>query len=292
MIAERAYAKINLFLDVISRRTDGFHDIKSVMHSLSLSDELTFVFSESATTEINLHIIGDDTIPSDDSNLVTRAAKKYLEKIGESIKIDITLEKNIPACAGLGGGSSDAAAALRALNCKFEERLSFDELILLASEIGSDVPYCLFGGTSLCLGRGETVIPTEAPKKMNFVIAKGKGRVSTPTAYKKLDELFNNFEERDRLPSDEALTALLDSLEKGELPTAPLYNIFEEAVKEDLPEVAELKDGLISLGATCALMSGSGPSVFGVFESAEAAEIAAKALTEKGILAISTETVE
>jgi 4-diphosphocytidyl-2-C-methyl-D-erythritol kinase len=152
---EFAYAKINLTLDVVSKRSDGFHDIESVMHSLSLCDELIFTVCESDKTEISLEIKGNDSLPTDKNNLVCRAALLYLDKIGESARIGVTLIKKIPSAAGLAGGSSDAAATLRAMNRLYDGRLSEDELLTLAASIGSDVPYCLVGGTALCEGRGE-----------------------------------------------------------------------------------------------------------------------------------------
>ena len=152
-ISEKAYAKINLFLDVVGKRADGFHEIKSVMQSVSLFDEVDVSVERADYSCITIKVENSD-IPADERNLAYLAAEAFLDKTGISAAVDITLRKYIPDRAGLGGGSSDAAAVLRALNMAFGDPLSKNELIALAEALGSDVPFCLVGGTRLCEGKG------------------------------------------------------------------------------------------------------------------------------------------
>jgi 4-diphosphocytidyl-2-C-methyl-D-erythritol kinase len=169
MITKQAYAKINTYLDVISKRDDGFHDILSVMRRVSLADNVRMEIFDSSETGINLSVKGDD-LPCDERNLVYRAAVKFLEKFKICSKINIEIEKKIPIGAGLAGGSADAAATLRALNRIFN-LASEEQLLEIAAEIGSDVPFCLLGGTALCEGRGEIITPIKSPKNVHFVVA-------------------------------------------------------------------------------------------------------------------------
>ncbi len=281
----KAYAKINLFLDVISRRPDGFHNIKSVMHSLSLCDDLAFTVSPSDYTDISVKIKGNDSLPTDENNLVFKAAVLYLEAIGETAKIEIALEKNIPSSAGLGGGSSDAAATLCALNDYFDRKLSSDELLSLGERLGSDVPFCILGGTALCEGRGEVLSKIPFNASVNFVIAIGAASISTPKAYAALDARYSDFDGTVKTGGDELFPKFLEKIVSGEAPTELLFNVFEKTVCEDIHEVVDLKSRLVSLGALGALMSGSGPSVFGIFADEEAAKHAASALSAEGIRA-------
>jgi 4-diphosphocytidyl-2-C-methyl-D-erythritol kinase len=281
MVTERAYAKINLTLDVVGKRADGFHDIESVMHSLSLCDELHFSFSPSPSTEISLKIKGNDSLPTDGGNLIVRAAVLYLERIGETLKADVTLDKRIPSSAGLGGGSSDAAATLRAMNAYFNGRLSENELLSLGASLGSDVPYCLFGGTALCRGRGELLTAIETDAKGIFVIAIGSDSVSTPKAYAELDRIYSDFKEVDPVGTEKN-KKMLESLSRGEISVSSLYNVFEDAAIPTCPSVSEIKKIMTASGALGSLMSGSGPSVFGIFDSEDTALSARDILEANG----------
>lgn len=290
-LTEKAYAKINLYLDVLAKREDGFHDIKTVMHAVSLADELSFCVSPSTETNVILKIIGDDVIPTDDRNLVVKAAKGFSSKSKRKFKAEITLVKNIPSSAGLAGGSSDAAATLRALNRLFEFPLSQDELFSLASSLGSDVPFCLVGGTALCEGRGEVLTPLSVDKKMYFVIAKGNSSVSTPEAYSRLDELYSDFADYDIGAAEKRYEIFSDSLHSGDV-SASLYNVFEEAVSSQAPEVARFKSLLLNeLGAKAAIMSGSGPAVFAVFDSEDEAVSAVNRLNSLNITAYAVNSI-
>lgn len=291
MPKKNAYAKVNLYLDVISRRDDGFHGIESVMHSLSLSDELDFSFYPSENTEFSLNIVGNDAIPTDKSNLIVKAALAYLEEVGEKVGMNITLKKRIPSSAGLGGGSSDAAATLRLLNEYFDGRLDEKALISLGARLGSDVPFCLREKTSVCRGRGELMNEAEVKEKMYFVIAIGSGSVSTPRAYGLLDKRYSNFDGTVDRGDYPRVSSLLSDLKEGIIPTNSLYNIFEDEIAAELPEITEIKKMLLSLGATSAMMSGSGPSVFGLFESEASAEDAKEKLSEAGYRAFAAKSL-
>lgn len=278
MIVELANAKINLFLNVCARRADGFHDIESVMQSVSLCDEIILDADISDKNEINITIEGAD-LPSDRSNLVYRAAEKYLATANLSAKVDIRVKKNIPIAAGLAGGSSDAAATLRAMNRVFGA-FNTDELSAIAAAIGSDVPFCLIGGTAICRGRGELIEKLGAVKSY-AVIAIGADRVSTPEAYTRLDRIYSNFDGSVPTNADRHLDDLLDAINNGTLPTE-LYNIFESNIEDTLKNVIKIKAEMRSCGSKLVLMSGSGPSVFGLFSDAESADNAAAHLRDIG----------
>ena len=265
MVTEIAYAKINLFLDVTGIREDRFHNIKSVMHTISLSDKLTIeaLPSDEACIEVSHN---SAELKNDKDNLVYKSALKYLTKYDIKTKIFITLEKNIPIGAGLGGGSADAAATLRGLNRIFN-RATKDDLLEMAGEIGSDVPLCLVGGIALCEGRGEIITPLDYAPDFNLVVAIGESRVSTPEAYKALDMKFDFcFDDRDKYDFDKTF-----------------YNIFEEVVNSQ--EITKIKECMIKNGAENAMMSGSGPSVFGVFKKEKEAMVAMEELRRLGFSA-------
>ena len=268
---EKAYAKINLFLDVTSRRADGFHDILSVMHTVSLCDDIEL--SAEIDDKISINISCDDpSLPTDEGNIVYTAVLKFLSFYNIYAKVNIRITKRIPIGAGLGGGSADAAATLRALSRVFEKR-DYAALREMASELGSDVPFCLRGGICLCTGRGEKLEPIDSADVSSYVIAIGSSRVSTPKAYAALDDKYDNFlPQRDKKP-----------LLNANNPTP--YNIFEEVTNFD--EIAKIKEIMQKSGAEYTLMSGSGPSVFGRFENDEKAEGACLALREACFTAFS-----
>lgn len=280
IVKENAYAKINLYLDVLGRRDDGFHDILSVMHSVSLCDMLTLSCIESDRTEIIIST-DDPEIPTDRSNIVYSAVEAYLNYFKINAKVDIHIEKRIPVGAGLGGGSSDAAATLRALNKVFHKG-DIDQLYDLAAELGSDVPFCIWGGLCVCVGRGEMLTPVSMCDETSYVISIGKERVSTPKAYAALDRLYNDFKERKSdkaVANNEMIINLLSDREKS----IPVYNIFEQVIRFD--EIDKIKEIMTKNGAEYTLMSGSGPSVFGKFNDSLRAEVACESLNKAGFSA-------
>ena len=280
-VKEKAYAKINLYLDVTEKREDGFHEIKTVMHTVSLADDIT-VFSEPTrgASQVRISIDGAAFLPTDGRNLAVKAAKLFLERAGLLANINIKMKKNIPVAAGLAGGSSDAAAVLRAMNKLFGKPFGEKAMLSLSAELGSDVPYCLLGKTALCEGRGEIMTRLPDLKGAHFLIVKIAEHISTPMAYAELDRVYGDFAEP-HVPSA-PLDELIASLKCGAFDTATLYNVFESAVFGLVPMARVAKERLLELGAKNAMMSGSGPTVFGIFLTNADAERAAEALSREG----------
>lgn len=290
-VKEIAYAKINLHLDVLDRREDGFHSVRTVMQTVTLADEITVSVKPSRKREISLSLVGGGKLPTDSRNLAYKAAELFLDATLIDAAIDIRLNKRIPVAAGLAGGSSDAAATLRALNRLYKKPLSEKRLLSIAAGLGSDVPFCLLGGTALCLGRGEIIERLPCGLDLQLVVAIADEHVSTPMAYSRLDELYGNFVVSRNDDADEIFASLMASIDKRELETEKLFNIFENAVLPICSGAEDIKRRMIELGATHALMSGSGPSVFGIFENAGKAELAAAALKSEGYRAYAARSV-
>ena len=265
-VREDAPAKINLFLDVCGRRHDGYHTLVTVMHSIDLCDRIHLSYDPAGETQISLCVCGGGKdIPSGPDNLVWKAAQTYLGQAGLSGWVSVFLEKRIPSAAGLGGGSSDAAAVLRALDRVAPEPLGREKLCSIAAQLGADVPFCVSGGTALCTGTGEVLTPwTGGP--FAFVIAAGSEPVSTPQAYRVLDRRFDGFREETRHASAQGLQQAVAAGDAVLL--APhLFNLFEEAVFPLAPSALEKKRKLLEYGALGACMSGSGSAVFGLFRN-------------------------
>lgn len=284
-VKEKANAKINLYLDVIAKREDGFHDIKTIMHSISLADEITVMYSPSDEQNIRVLIKGNNFLPTDEKNLVYRAAKIYLDTANKNANIDIRLDKRIPIAAGLAGGSSDAAATLRAMNRIFGKMFSERALFKMAEQLGSDVPYCLYGKTALCEGRGNIITKLPDVLKLNIVVAIANEHVSTPAAYSVLDSMYSSFYGSKETGGEEYYAGIIDSIKKGQLNTDSLFNVFEGAVLPDCKGASGIKKRLLELGASSALMSGSGPSVFGIFKNENQAKKAVEYLQSENITA-------
>ena len=282
MRTERANAKINLYLDVVGKRENGYHNIVSIMQTVSVCDLVSVDFRPGFHTSITLCASGNDRMPTDCRNLAWRAAELYLAETGLSGEVTVTIEKHIPMAAGLAGGSSDAAAVFRAMNRLCGNRLSLEQLCTLGAKLGADIPFCIVGGGALVSGIGEELTPIgEMPFCHMAVACMGEG-ISTPWGYGKLDELHDNF--ASPRASDTKCERLLDAMKKGEILDATdcLYNIFEEVVPSVQPYVDVLKQTMLQKGARASMMSGSGPSVFGFFESQEAAVEAVAALEAMG----------
>ncbi len=275
-IRVEARAKINLYLKVTGKRPDGYHDLITVMQSISLSDTLCV----RRVCEQVVSVDAGGLLPDDESNLVTRAARAYFKASGAPFGVRVTLEKRIPMAAGLGGGSADAAAMLKALNRLDGDRFDEDRLVEIAATVGADVPFCLVGGTRLCRGIGERMERVENNLNGTLVVAIGEEGVSTPRAFAALDERCGDFSGVD--PA--APQALLDAMQSGELSVAlpQFYNMFEEVIEPIRPGVSECKSVLLSCGAAKAMMSGSGPSVWGIFEKEADAERAVESLIAVG----------
>lgn len=290
-VKEYAYAKINLYLDVISKRPDGFHDVKTVMHTVSLADEVTVSVKPSAKREIKLSVVGNNRLPQDARNLAYRAAELFMSATLINAEVNVKLDKRIPVAAGLAGGSTDAAAVLRALNRIFKKPLTEKRLLSLASELGSDVPFCLVGGTALCLGRGERIERLDDKLSLHVLVTVADEHVSTPSAYAALDELYNDFSTERTDSAKTYYDELMTSVKNGKMDNIKLFNIFENAVFPSCSGAEMLKKKLCELGANQALMSGSGPSVFGIFENSESAYFAKSEIEKMGFRAFLTHSI-
>ena len=272
-IKVKAYGKINLLLDIIGRRQDGYHMLNTVMQTVSVYD--TLELSVDADSPEGIEIICDkEGFPLDSSNLIWKAAEMFKEYTGISFggKLIIKVEKNLPSQAGMGGGSADCAAMLKAMNTFFCTLKDEDELCELGAKLGADVPFCIKGGTRLCQGVGE--ITNKLPSiDCAFVIVKPDVSVSTPEAYKRYDLM--------KSPPRSHLDYFLKSLASGNVFSTSIYlfNVFEAAI--DLPEIADAKQALKDAGALNTLMTGSGSAVFGVFENEDLAKDAAAKLEGK-----------
>ena len=282
-VCERAYAKINLHLDITGRLEGGFHAVSTVMQTLSLCDEVTV--SDIAEAEKNEFFVSCNVsdVPTDDSNLAVKAAKLFCERVGICLFARIHIEKNIPMAAGMAGGSADGAAVLRGLNRALGEPLTVGELCAIGSKLGADVPFCIVGGTVYADGKGD--ILHELPKMPECVIVaacEGEG-VSTPWAYRLLDGIYGNFTE-DSVYVPKSTDGLITALEKGDVKAvaANIYNIFEPPVLSERPVAERVKGMLLDGGAVAAMMSGSGPSVFGIFLCEKCAKGAAELIKKNG----------
>jgi 4-diphosphocytidyl-2-C-methyl-D-erythritol kinase len=257
----RSYAKINWTLDVLFRREDGYHELRTIYQTISLYDRLRVSALDSA-----IEITCDDPrVPCDETNLAHKAASLLREATSQTKGARIEIEKRIPVAAGLGGGSSNAAAALLALKRLWQVEIAYADMVKIAMRLGSDVPFFLTGGTALGVGRGEEVYPLEEVEVAHLLIVNPGFAVSTADAYAKLS----------RLTRVEAARIIPFTLiaAKGirELPLAA-SNDFEEVVSAAYPKIAELKRRLVALGAQNASMTGSGATVFGVFDKLETSE--------------------
>ena len=281
-----ANAKINLFLDVIGKRENGYHDIVSVMQAVSLCDTLTF----SQTNGNELAFCGGG-LPNDQTNLIVRAAQAYFRLRGKPFGVRIVLDKQIPMAAGLGGGSADAAATLKALNALDGNRFTTEELAALGARIGADVPFCVQGGTCLCQGIGERMTPLASGVHLALVVAIAGEGVSTPVAFGLLDRRYQDYA---GYASQVTPAALINAMQNGDAfaTVSALFNRFEEVIEPERPAVSQLKEMLMKEGALGVLMSGSGPAVFGVFSDDTSAKRAAEQLKSMGVCAYDCYTVE
>ena len=289
MLHETAYAKINLFLDITGRRENGYHELHSCMQTIGLSDTISaHISTDTDKRSITIHC-SDASLPTDRGNLVYRAAEMYMQVANiESYALDIHIEKRIPVFAGLGGGSADAAAILRLLNRHFRNALDMDSLLTLGAELGADVPFCIHGGTCRCEGIGDILTPIAGRPDYTVLIAKNGEGVSTAEAFRMLDESYAAVPHEIRSAED-VYTALASN--NASALRHCIYNAFEEVILPIRPLAQQLKDVMNAYGAICTQMSGSGPSVFGIFLSDARAEVCASALRKNGIFAVACRTV-
>jgi 4-diphosphocytidyl-2-C-methyl-D-erythritol kinase len=257
-----AFAKLNLALRILYKRPDGYHELRSVFQTISLADEIRIGFRKARRTEIRMS--GNVDIPD---NLVVRAARLCLEEMKVPAAVDFELHKRIPMGAGLGGGSSDAAAVLLALPALASKVIPTERLIPLAAQLGSDVPFFLLGGTAAVLGRGEELYPLEDLRARHVLVVSPEVHVSTPDAYRALSAQLTAESIQPKLAGFQA------GLWSGGM--GSVSNDFEEVVFEQHPRLKSIRSRLLRAGATTALMTGSGSSIFGVFASRRELDVAA-----------------
>lgn len=296
MITKKAYAKVNLTLDITGRREDGYHLVRMVMQSLDIADILTFEKTNSGDIQIFLKDdrgIQDDelsnlgTLPLGEDNLVYRVARMMLEgyvwKKKPQAGVIITLEKHIPIAAGMAGGSSDAAATFKGMNELFELSLMDEQLMEMGVKFGADIPYCIMGGTALSEGIGEVLTRLPNIPECTFVVAKPKISVSTAEAYGGYDKMLlsgdKNYREVD-------VDGQVDAIYSGNLEgiTKKFGNVLEYVTAENHPEIGQLEEIMRKNGALGAMMSGSGPTVFGIYDNEENVTQTMKALQESGLI--------
>ena len=281
MIKRKAYAKINLTLDITGRRDDGYHELRSVMQTINLFDLLTFDLNPGADDMITLEIQEDSgavALSGDvKNNLIYKAAKLVMDYRNIDTPVIITLKKNIPISAGLGGGSSDAAATIRGLNSLLNLELSFDEMCKLGVKVGADVPFCTMGGTVLATGIGDKLKRIQNPPQCYLLIAKPDISVSTKHIY----ELYDQMSSTQHPDVDEVVNGILNQdLRQISL---SLGNVLEPVTVSEHPVIQDIKEHIMGLGAWGCLMSGSGPTVFGVFMDHVLAAKVEKSLLKSGL---------
>ena len=263
----RAHAKINLYLDVVGKRPDGYHEIETVFHSIGLHDDI--YLRERADRQITVHC-EHPYMPCDSRNLAYRAAKLLLDDAPNLNGVEIKIVKRIPVAAGLGGGSADAAAVLCGMNALFDLGLTQTELMQLGVQLGADVPFCILGGAALGRGIGEILTPLPPMEKAWILLANPGFEISTPWVYQQVNLSLT--------PPKKNVTILTRCLQNGELFSVVrhLYNGLEAPVLSKYPAVAEIKTKLGNCSGSCGvLMSGSGATVFALMQSQAQANLAA-----------------
>ena len=274
-LSYKAYAKVNLGLDVLRRREDGYHDVKMIMQTVNLYDVLT-----ASDTDIegqielttNLSVVSD---PKD--NLIYKAAKMLMDEFNIKKGVKIHLEKNIPVAAGMAGGSTDAAAAMAAVNDLFDLKLSEDDLKARGVKIGADVPYCIMGGTALSEGIGEVLTSIDGMPQCYILIAKPPINVSTKFVYENLHA--------NELKYHPDIDGMLSYIKESDLKgiASKMENVLETVTVKEYPIIEEIKTFMKENGALNAIMSGSGPTVFGLYDDKDLAEKAYVGLVNKDI---------
>ena len=281
---ESAYAKLNLALDILGRRPDGYHDMRMVMQSIDLADHVTL----SPRSEPGISVSTDlPYLPKGDGNIAAKAAARFFEATGLPFPgFDIDIFKQIPVCAGMAGGSSDGAAVLRILRRLYAPDMTEERLEEIGALVGSDVPYCVRGGTVLAEGRGERLSALPPLPPCWLVVCKPACSVSTP-------ELFAQVRVK-KLRCHPDIPGMTAALEQGDLEGVArrLYNVFEDVLPRRYSQVFEVKSALLELGAMAASMTGSGPSVFGIFREEAPAARAVEALLPLGVSAFLCRTAQ
>ena len=253
----RSYAKVNLTLDVLGRRDNGYHDVEMIMQTVSLFDLLIIDKCYGPiTVKTNLHYL-----PENDKNIAHKAAQAFFDYTRIKSSVRIIIHKNIPVAAGLAGGSGNAAAVLCALNKLYSAQLTKKELCEIGASLGADVPYCIIGGTAIASGIGEVLTPIEPLKKLHFLLVKPPVNISTAAIYEEIDNSAPL-----RRPDTAAMREAIRDGHTKRI-AANLCNVMEGVTEKLCPTIIEIKERMLAQGAAGALMSGSGPTVFGIFDN-------------------------
>lgn len=270
----KAYAKINLGLDVLRRREDGYHDVKMVMQAVGLHDTVRLQKTEEEGIFLRC---SNETLPADSGNLAYKAVHMLKEEFSLSDGVSIGLEKRIPIAAGLAGGSTDAAAALKGMNELFALGLSEEELMERGVRIGADVPFCIMGGTALSEGIGERL--TRLPQMPDCYILLAKPPISVSTK-----EVYENLVLNEEVKHPD-IEGIIEGIRLSDVKkmSGCLGNLLESVTEPAYPVILDLKQRMIEAGALGALMSGSGPTVFGIFDSLESAKKAEEEIRSSGL---------
>lgn len=271
----KALGKINLGLDILGRRENGYHDVRMVMQTVYLYDRVTLEKTREPGIEICTNL---GFLPVNENNIAYKAADLMIREFGIQEGMRITLEKHIPVAAGMAGGSSNAAAVLFGMNRMFSLGLSEEELKTRGVTLGADVPYCIMRGTVLAEGIGEILTPLPAMPKCYVLIAKPPLSASTKTVYEKIDE-----QGIQRHPD---IDGILEGLNAGNLEkiASSMGNVLEQVMLKEYPVLNQIKDTMKQAGAMNAMMSGSGPTVFGIYENRSTAKAAAERLKNTGLV--------
>ncbi|MBR2422401.1 MAG: 4-(cytidine 5'-diphospho)-2-C-methyl-D-erythritol kinase [Oscillospiraceae bacterium] len=269
---EGAYAKLNLTLDVLGKREDGYHDLQSVMQTISIRDDIEIDVGTGKPWKLTCSVEG---IPEDESNLAWKAAEVYCRAMGKDPDgLEIRITKRIPSGAGMGGGSADAAAVLRALNRHYGQPLSIFALAELGAQVGSDVPFCTICGTAMVEGRGERIRKLPDMPDCIFVVCKPEFSVSTPELYRKIDQVAIA-----QRPDNRAMESALLAGDLGKV-AENIFNVFDPVVTAEHLELNYIKSICNSYGALNQQMTGSGSAVFAVMPSFEYAAVVCSMLKE------------
>ncbi len=254
-------AKINLTLDIVNKRDDGYHNVSMVMQTISLCDTLHFKVIEKGI-KLNSN---NPRLPKDERNIIYKSAKLLLEYTQVNKGIEVFIEKKIPIAAGLAGGSSNAACTIRALNKLWNLNLGDKELLDIGTKIGADVSFCMIEGTALAEGIGEVLTRLEPLPKFYVVLVKPSIRISTPWAY--------NLVNVKSIKNRPETMKMIEGIQRGEkqIIASKMRNVFEDFIFKKYPRLCDIKENMIRLGAINSLMSGSGPTIYGLFEEKETA---------------------
>ncbi len=256
-------AKINLAIDVLGKREDGYHDVEMILKEIALSDRMTLTLR----TDGKIVITSDSAaLPLGEGNLAYRAARLFFDHLGRTEGVEIHIEKRIPMGAGLGGGSADAAGVLKGLNAMFGNPFNIDTLMQFGARIGADVPFCVLGGCAKATGIGEILTPLPMPPALYCVIAKPEPSVSTKWVYENLDP--------SKRPDGLNVSAVAEGIQNGDLSAIcqNAANILETVTIPAYPIVGWIKEAFLESGAVLSLMSGSGSAVFGLFTTPQEAK--------------------